>query len=201
MEMLEHRPTKTHDVTDWSPAGFSCPFPGCYGNLSGGWMMRHHFQDIHPMDLVKVPKEGTFCWCGWCGMQVDPRYPRHQYTKECQVGVEWKKQREAAVTLALALRRQFSVHGDVLEQVEVFKYLGRLLAQDDDDIQAIHAQLRKARATWACVRRCSGRMRMPPLALQQSSTKRWSKWCSLYGSNFPVRWSNRIMCYLITYTT
>jgi hypothetical protein len=35
--------------------------------------------------------------------------------------------------------------------VEVFKYLGRLLAQDDDNIQAIRAQLRKALATWARV--------------------------------------------------
>ncbi len=67
------------------------------------------------------------------------------------MGVERKKQREVAVTSALALRQQFSVHGDVLEQVEVFKYLGRLLAQDDDDIQAIRAQLRKARSTWARV--------------------------------------------------
>ncbi len=41
--------------------------------------------------------------------------------------------------------------GDVLEQVKVFKYLGRLLAQDYDDIQVIGAQLRKARATWAHV--------------------------------------------------
>ena len=80
-------------------------------------------------------------------MQVDLRYHRHPYTKECQVGVEWRKQREAAVTSALALRQQFSVHGDVLEQVEVFKYLGRLLAQDHDDIRAIHAQRQKARAT------------------------------------------------------
>ena len=72
-------------------------------------------------------------------MQFDPRYARHQYTKECQVGVEWKKEWEAAVTSALALRQQFSVYGDVLEQVEVFKYLGCLLAQDDDDIRAICA--------------------------------------------------------------
>ncbi len=35
--------------------------------------------------------------------------------------------------------------------MEVFKYLGHLLAQDDDDIQAIRAQIRKARATWARV--------------------------------------------------
>ncbi len=35
---------------------------------------------------------------------------------------------------ALALRQQLTVHGDVLERVEVFKYLGRLLSQDDNDI-------------------------------------------------------------------
>jgi hypothetical protein len=56
------------------------------------------------------------------------------------------------VTLALALRQQFSVHGDVLERVEVFKYLGRLMSQDNDDIQVIRAQMRKAPATWARVR-------------------------------------------------
>jgi hypothetical protein len=67
------------------------------------------------------------------------------------MGVERKQQREAAISLALALRQQFLVYGDVLEQVEVFKYLGRLLAQDDNDIQAIRAQQRKARATWARV--------------------------------------------------
>ncbi len=35
--------------------------------------------------------------------------------------------------------------------MEVFKYLGRMMAQDDDDIQAVRSQLRKARATWARV--------------------------------------------------
>ena len=62
-----------------------------------------------------------------------------------------KKQQEVAVTSALAIRQQFFIHGDDLEQVEVFKYLGRLLAQDDEDIQAIHNQLRKACAMGACV--------------------------------------------------
>jgi hypothetical protein len=66
-----------------------------------------------------------------------------------QVGVEWKKQREAAVMLALALRQQFSVNREVLKRVNFFKYLVPLLAQDDDDIQAIRAQLWKACATWA----------------------------------------------------
>ncbi len=47
---------------------------------------------------------------------------------------------EAAVTSA-----------DVLEQVEVYKYLGRMMAQDNNDTQALCAQLQMARATWAWV--------------------------------------------------
>ena len=78
------------------------------------------------------------------------------------MGVQRKKPREAAVTSALALRQQFSVHGDVLERVEVFKYLGCLLAQDDDDTQAIPNQLRKARGTWACVRQVLRAEIVPP---------------------------------------
>jgi len=95
-------------------------------------------------------------------MQANPQYPRHRFTKECQVGVERKKQWEAAVKSALALRQQFSAHGDVLKQVEVFKYLGRLLAQDDDDIQAIRAQLQKARATWDRVGQVLRAENVPP---------------------------------------
>ena len=72
-------------------------------------------------------------------MQVNPFYPNHWYTKECQVGVERRKQQEMAILSALALRQQFIGRGDVLECVEVFKYLGRMLAQDDNDIQAIWA--------------------------------------------------------------
>jgi len=60
-------------------------------------------------------------------------------------------------------RQHFSVHGEVLERVEVFKYLGRLLAQDDDDIRAIRAQLWKARGTWARVGQVLRAENVPPL--------------------------------------
>jgi hypothetical protein len=39
----------------------------------------------------------------------------------------------------------------VLECIEVFKYLGCLLAQDNDDAQAIQQQLQKAQGVWAHV--------------------------------------------------
>jgi hypothetical protein len=70
-------------------------------------------------------------------MVCNAGYPRHIRTRECHTGLEQKLQRESAVHLALALRRQFLVHWDVLEHIEVFKYLSCLLAQDDNDAQAI----------------------------------------------------------------
>jgi hypothetical protein len=98
-------------------------------------MMQRHFWDVHPLDLVKVPKEGQFNRCEQCRMQVHPAYPQRRLSKECQIGVERKQQRETAVASALALWQQFLVRGDVLERVKVFKYPGRLMSQDDNDIQ------------------------------------------------------------------
>ena len=38
-----------------------------------------------------------------------------------------------------------------MERVEVFRYLGRLLSQDDDNIQAVRSQLCKAHGMWAWI--------------------------------------------------
>ncbi len=39
----------------------------------------------------------------------------------------------------------------MLEKVEVYRYLGCLLLQDNNDVQAVQSQLCKARGTWARV--------------------------------------------------
>jgi hypothetical protein len=68
------------------------------------------------------------------------------------MGMARQQQQEAVVASALALRCHFTVHGDALEKVEVFKYLRRMMAQDNNNIQAMQYQLRKkARGTWACI--------------------------------------------------
>ncbi len=67
------------------------------------------------------------------------------------MGMAKQQQQEAVVASALALRHQFTVHGDTLEMVEVFKYLGRMMAQDNNDAQAVRHQLHKAQGTWACI--------------------------------------------------
>ncbi len=43
------------------------------------------------------------------------------------------------------------MNGDVLDWVEVFKYLGHMLSQDDNDTQAVQAQVVKTRKCWDCV--------------------------------------------------
>ena len=104
--------------------------------------MWQHFRDLHPQDTVTVPKEGrSYPRCGHCRMQVNPRFTGHWKMERCVIGTEQKAQRKAAINSAIALCRNFKVHGEVLEKVEVFKYLGRLLAQDNDDVQAVRLQI------------------------------------------------------------
>jgi hypothetical protein len=37
-----------------------CPFPLCTGELTGRWMMGRHFCDLHPLDYIRIPKEGRY---------------------------------------------------------------------------------------------------------------------------------------------
>jgi hypothetical protein len=80
-------------------------------------------------------------------MQVNFAYLRHTRTKECAMGMARRHQREAALASALALRCQFTVHGEALEKVKVFRYLHRMMAQDNNNVQAVRHQLRKSRGT------------------------------------------------------
>jgi hypothetical protein len=78
-------------------------------------------------------------------------YSRHTHIKECAMGVARCQQQEAAIASALALSCQFMVHREALEKVEIFRYLGRMMAQDDNNVQAVRHQMRKAWGTWARV--------------------------------------------------
>jgi hypothetical protein len=58
-------------------------------------------------------------------------------------------QHETAAAAQLSLKRLFFVYEEELEQVEVFKYLGRLLSHDDIYTQTMRTNLAKARRCWA----------------------------------------------------
>ena len=54
---------------------------------------------------------------------------------------------------AMAVQQHFTAYGEELLNVEVFQYLGRLLAYNDNNIQAIRGNLTKARGCWAWISR------------------------------------------------
>ena len=62
-------------------------------------------------------------------------------------------QRKLVSDFAVAMDAKFYAYGEELEQVEVFKYLGRVIAFDDDDTQVVRGNLRKAHCVWAHVLR------------------------------------------------
>ncbi len=69
----------------------------------------------------------------------------------CLLGVEQRTQRDSAITTALALRKLFHVEGELLEKADLFRYLGQILAQDNDDVRAVKNQIKKAQGIWARV--------------------------------------------------
>jgi hypothetical protein len=73
----------------------------------------------------------------------------HYETALYKDGVAMKEPHAAAEGVHLALQNMFTAYGEGLERVEVFKYLGCLLAYDDNNLQAVHGNLKKARGIWA----------------------------------------------------
>jgi hypothetical protein len=74
---------------------------------------------------------------------------RHYETALCKDRVARKAQHAAAEHAHLALRQTFTAYGEELERVEVFNYLGRLLAYNYIDTHAVREYLKKARSIWA----------------------------------------------------
>ncbi len=88
-DLLKDQPPTTYTASaELHNKDLLCSFLGCEGRLWDGWMMRQHFTDVQPINLVAVSKEGKYDRCKQCGMQVNPFYPLHRILKECQVGVE-----------------------------------------------------------------------------------------------------------------
>mmetsp|Transcript_33167 Transcript_33167/g.71665 ORF Transcript_33167/g.71665 Transcript_33167/m.71665 type:complete len:140 (-) Transcript_33167:86-505(-) len=79
--------------------------------------------------------------------------PKDNFIRATFRGQERKKQYAAVAAATSALDQRFTAYGEELERVETFKYLGRFMAQDDSDVQAVRANLRKARKVWARISR------------------------------------------------
>jgi hypothetical protein len=75
----------------------------------------------------------------------------HQKTELCKERWCQRVQHETTATAQLSFEMRFFAYGEELQRVEVFEYQGRLLLHDDNDTQAMRANLAKARRCWARV--------------------------------------------------
>jgi hypothetical protein len=114
-------------------------------------MLHCHFRDLHPKDTGEILREGTFPQCKHCTTQCNLWYSWHIHTQVCLLGAEQWTQRDSAITMALAFHKLCHIEGELLEKVDSFRYLGRILVQDDDDVRAVRNQIKKARGIWARV--------------------------------------------------
>ena len=80
---------------------------------------------------------------------VNPSSPGHRARKNYELMRQVRKLRRTVSASAKALDVRFHVRVIQLENVAVFKYLGRFLALDDVDTQAASGNLKKARRVWA----------------------------------------------------
>jgi hypothetical protein len=165
--VVNHPPVIYHAIELIAMGKYICPVPYCAGNQSSKWSLRQHFNDCHPQDLVVIPSKGTIPLpqCKRCGMQMEriALYSRHQHTQLCQDWWDRKVQHEATETARITLEQLFTVYGDKLERVEVFKYLGWLLVYNGNNTQAMQANLAKARKSWGqvpCVLRAENTLPM-----------------------------------------
>jgi hypothetical protein len=150
--VADHPPVIYRAIKSIAVGKYICPVPRCGGEASTNWNFQHHFLDRHPQDLVYLPSKGPVPLprCERCGMQTErgALLGRHQRTQLCREGWDKKVQHEAVETARVAFTQSFTAYGDKLERVEVFKYLGWLLAYNDNDTQAMQGNLKKAHKSW-----------------------------------------------------
>ena len=134
------------NMTNAPKARATCPVPECGANITRRYGMRRHFMFRHPLAAVHFPDEGPLLKCPECGTMVPEK--GHKGTQMCERARQREEKRRQMRANEEAARAVFKVNGQPIETVSEFKYLGRVLADNDDDWPAVKANIKKARGRW-----------------------------------------------------
>jgi hypothetical protein len=85
--------------------------------------------------------------CPLCDFRFNPNAPTHahQASQECRAGSDRKQCRQVLREIRAAMEEVFTLNGIPLEQVQCFKYLGRILTDTTSDWPSLCRNLLKAR--------------------------------------------------------
>ena len=141
------RPPETFELSTLvGGAHYLCPVVGCPFSTQKRWQLNNHFRQRHPRD--------TLLWddtvphiCEICGFRAMSArgLSLHRNSATCK--------RLAARNTALEHREiqiqasEFilTVDGNHIQKVKEFKYLGRIVSENDDDKPAIRRNIKRAR--------------------------------------------------------
>jgi hypothetical protein len=131
-----------------------CPVPLCEKCCPTPHNMRAHFCYRHyDQGLSFNGDTRSYEKCELCMKYTQPgKLEQHQETKLCRA-VNDRRQIRAAIAAALLPAPTFFIDETPLERVTKFRYLGRILSQDDHDLSACVRNIQRAKEKWATVSR------------------------------------------------
>jgi hypothetical protein len=129
-----------------------CPVPLCAKCCPNKDDMRGHSSFRHYDQGLSFNGDTTsYEKCELCMKYIQPaKLETHQESQFCRTG-NARRQTRAMVATALLPAPTFYVGEEALERVTKFRYLGRILSQDDDDLSAYVRNIQLAKAKWTAV--------------------------------------------------
>ena len=124
-----------------------CPVPQCTGGGKEKFGIYCHFCLIHPQADICIREDGKLPKCNKCGMRVKD-LTKHIDSYTCKKGASRRTNEIKQDNQNAADDVKFYIHDKEIEKVRYFKYLGRVLSDDDSDSLCIENNLKKARGQW-----------------------------------------------------
>ena len=103
--------------------------------------MRRNFAYHHPKAEISIVGE-EFERCSKCNMFIQDA-SAHHFTPACKKLQNRRRNEKMMARQVMADSVKFSINGGEIERVREFKYLGRILLEDDDDTKCIEMNLKK----------------------------------------------------------
>ena len=103
-----------------------------------------HFNLRHPNADIMKEQDGRLEKCSFCGMRAE-NMNRHHQSNTCAKARMRRKNEERQDLQAKAEAKEIKINGVEIERLKTFRYLGRILSEDDCDSKCIDDQLRRAR--------------------------------------------------------
>jgi len=155
-----HRRSLPHLQPEVQPSCFIIPFPktaesvpcpisDCAIPIADRTRMYRHFCIRHSEHTIIIIGDKPRVRCTSCGMYVLKVTPAHLRSQFCQRQTERKLRKALNMTYQrAATSTSFRIGDQPIEQVSEYRYLGRMLAEDDCDDLAVSFNLAKARSRW-----------------------------------------------------